>query len=357
MKSLTLRPTQEVIETGRNSDEEPMMATNMVPTLIGHLAAPNQEGVNVEKMTAVLISKQSTKAQRRSSMTMNSAITDPCGQFGKMNHTDKMLADQCRLMTAILGEGWGRLSSKPMDMFKVAKKPMAKHDVDRNDDPDEDTSAEVTEETGEINSKDVRTALRPTNPNRNTAATELKLNSNSTRGPTQDLLQDKTSTKSWHKKTNTGLAKEVDKPNDDKEATEKDTARKDVISGAPDHDSPTADEGAVTTTIGEVDKPSDEPLTITSEFKEPPTRPHIIDVGDADTSEEESDEPDNEPAQVTTMPEEWFEVDDALSVPPRASEEGRGTALTEEDAPILPCERLHRSRYIVKVCGWATHGI
>ena len=51
-------------------------------------------------------------------------------------------------MTAILGEGWGRLSSKPMDMSKVAKKPMAKHGDDRNADPDEDTSAEVTEETG-----------------------------------------------------------------------------------------------------------------------------------------------------------------------------------------------------------------
>ena len=142
-----------------------------------------------------------------------------------------------------------------------------------------------------------------------------------------------------------------------KEATENDTARKDVISGEPDHDCPTADEGAVTTIIGEVDKPSDEPLTITSEFKEPPTRSRIIDVGDADTSEEETDELDNEPAQITTMPEEWFEVDDALSVPPRASEEGRGPALTEEAAPIPPCERLHRTRCIIKVCGWATHGI
>jgi hypothetical protein len=61
---------------------------------------------------------------------------------------------------------------------------------------------------------------------------------------------------------------EVDKPNDDKEATENDTVRKDVIPGEPDHDSPTADEGAVTTTFGEFDNPSDEPLTITSEFKE-----------------------------------------------------------------------------------------
>jgi hypothetical protein len=205
---------------------------------------------------------------------------------------------------------------------------MAKHDDDRNDDPDKDTSAEVTEETEESNSKetinkdiDAWTASGPTKPNLTTAATKLKLNSNSTKGPTQDLLQDKTSAKSWHRKTNTDLAQEedqteVDKPNDDKEADENDNVRKDVIFGEPDHDSPTADEGAVTITIGEFDKPSDEPLTI--------TRSHIIDVGDADTSEEEIDELDNEPAQITTMPEEWFEVDDALSVPPRASEEGRG---------------------------------
>ena len=71
----------------------------------------------------------------------------------------KRLTDQFRLMTAILGEGWGRLSSKPMDMSKVAKKPMVKHGDDRHADQDEDTSAEVTEETGVINSKDVWTAL------------------------------------------------------------------------------------------------------------------------------------------------------------------------------------------------------
>ena len=94
-------------------------------------------------------------------MTMDSAATKLCYQCGEVTHADKMLADQCRLMTAILGEGWGRLSSKSMDMSKVAKKPMAKHDDDRNDDPDEDTSAEVPEETGEINSKDVWTASRP----------------------------------------------------------------------------------------------------------------------------------------------------------------------------------------------------
>jgi hypothetical protein len=280
------------------------------------------------------------QAHAIASMTTDSAATKLCYQCGEVTHADKMLADQCRLMTAILGEVWGRLGSKPMDMSKVAKKPMAKHD--------EDTSAEVTEETKESNSKetinediDAWTALRPTKPNLTTAATKLKLNSNSTRGPTQDLLQDKTSAKSWHKKTNTDLAQEedqteMDKPNDDKEADENDNVRKDVISGEPDHDYPTADEGAVTNTIGEFDKPSNEPLTI--------TRSHIIDVGDTDTdtSDEEIDERDTEPAQITTMPEEWFEVDDALSVPPRASEEGRGTALKEEAAPIPPCERLHR---------------
>jgi hypothetical protein len=167
-------------------------------------------------------------------------------------------------MTAILGKGWGWIDSKPA---------MAKHDDDRNDCPDEDTSAEVTEETEESNSKgtinediDAWTASRPTKPNLTTAARKLKLNSKKastrpdTRRPTQDLIQDKTSTKSWHKKTNTDLAQEedqteIDEPNDDKEANENDTVWKDVISGEPDHASPAADGGAVTTTIGEFDKP------------------------------------------------------------------------------------------------------
>ena len=30
-----------------------------------------------------------------------------CSLCGKLSHTDKVLADQCRLMTAILGQGWG----------------------------------------------------------------------------------------------------------------------------------------------------------------------------------------------------------------------------------------------------------
>jgi hypothetical protein len=186
------------------------------------------------------------------STSMNSAATKLCYKCSEVTHADKVLADQCRLMTAILGEGWGRLSSKPMDMSKVAREPMAKHGDDGNDDPDEDTSAEVTEETEENNSK-AWTALRPTKPNRNGAATELKLNSNSTRGPTQDLLQDKTSTKSWHK-TNTELAldevqTETDEPDNDKEATGTDTVRKDVTSDEPDHNTPKADEGAFAATI------------------------------------------------------------------------------------------------------------
>ena len=122
----------------------------------------------------------------------------------------------------------------------------------------------MTEETGEIISKEVWTASRPTNPNRSTAATELKLNSNSTRGATQDLLQDKTNTDLAQDKNQT----EIDKPDHDKEATGTDTVRKDVTPGDPDHDSPETDEGVVTTTIGEVDKPPNEQLTITSEFKD-----------------------------------------------------------------------------------------
>ena len=78
------------------------------------------------------------------STSMNSAATKLCYQCGEVTHADKVLADQCRLMTAILGEGWGRLSSKLMDISKVARKTMAKHD-----DPDEDNSAEVTEEDEE----------------------------------------------------------------------------------------------------------------------------------------------------------------------------------------------------------------
>ena len=42
-------------------------------------------------------------------MTMNSAITNLYWQCGKVTHTDKMLADQCRLVYAILGQGWERV--------------------------------------------------------------------------------------------------------------------------------------------------------------------------------------------------------------------------------------------------------
>ena len=65
-------------------------------------------------------------------------------------------------------------------------------------------------------------------------------------------------------------------------------------------------------------------------FKIPPARPHIIDIEDADNSEEETDEP----AQTADIPDEWFEQDDALPTTPRAT--------TEEAAPIPPYETLHR---------------
>ena len=38
---------------------------------------------------------------------------DQCWQCGKPEHTDKMLADQCRLMTAILGPRWGYDNEAP----------------------------------------------------------------------------------------------------------------------------------------------------------------------------------------------------------------------------------------------------
>ena len=149
---------------------------------------------------------------------------------------------------------------------------------------------EGTEEHKEDN-PNVWTASRPTNRDKNGAATGSKLNSNCTKGPTQNQLQDKTSTKSWHK-TNTELAidkvqTEIAEPDNDKGAAGTDTVRKDVTSDKPVHDFPKV----VATTIVEVDNLSNELLTIISEFEKPPTRPHIIDVEDEDTCEEETDEP------------------------------------------------------------------
>ena len=40
-------------------------------------------------------------------MTSDTAHPNLCYQCGKVVHKDKVLADQCRLMTAILGQGWG----------------------------------------------------------------------------------------------------------------------------------------------------------------------------------------------------------------------------------------------------------
>jgi hypothetical protein len=98
--------------------------------------------------------------------------------------------------------------------------------------------------------------------------------------------------------------------------------------------------------VEDEDNPEEETDKITTmgEFKIPPARPHIINV-ESDNSEDETDEP----AQTADTPDELFEQDDALPTTPRAT--------TEEAAPIPPHERLHRSRYLVKVCGYVTHGI
>ena len=81
----------------------------MAPLPIGLLTAPIQEEVNEENMTAAPSSNLSTIAQKSHTMAMNSAINDMCGRCDKMIHTDKTLADQCRLMTAMLGPGWGKV--------------------------------------------------------------------------------------------------------------------------------------------------------------------------------------------------------------------------------------------------------
>ena len=109
LRPLTLRPAQEAIEPGGKPNETSHTLTHTGLTLSGHLATPIPEGVNGEKMTTVPIPNQPTIAQRSpTSKTMNSTITDLCLQCGKTNHTDKILADQCRLMTAMLGQGRGK---------------------------------------------------------------------------------------------------------------------------------------------------------------------------------------------------------------------------------------------------------
>jgi hypothetical protein len=98
--------------------------------------------------------------------------------------------------------------------------------------------------------------------------------------------------------------------------------------------------------VEDEDNPEEETDEITTmgKLKMPPARPHIINV-ENDNSEDETDEP----AQTADIPEEWVEQDDALPTTPRTT--------TEEAAPIPPHEGLHRSRYLVKVCGSFTHGI
>jgi hypothetical protein len=216
--------------------------------------------------------------------------------------------------------------------------------------------------------------------------TEPTQNRKSTGGLEQNLL--------LHK-TNTALASNevqtvTDEPNEDDEAE-------------PDTNTPEADERAIAATIKEVNRHSNGPFTIIGEVKNPTNQPHIIDAEEEDNPEEETDKiittgkfkkstnqphvtneevednPVEETDEITAMgkfkisptrphiidvesdnsedetdepahtPEEWVVQDDALPTTPRTT--------TDDAAPIPPHKRLHRSRYLVRVCGYFTHGI
>jgi hypothetical protein len=127
---------------------------------------------------------------------------------------------------------------------------------------------------------------------------------------------------------------------DDKETNENDAEWKDNNSREPADESPTAD-GNVATTIGEFDKPTDEPAT-----KSP-----AIDRGAANNTLEEIDElPDEQLVHkpgvgggaYTTMKEINVVADEVK---------------TEDAAPTQPREGLHKSKGVTVVCGWAIHGI
>jgi hypothetical protein len=95
--------------------------------------------------------------------------------------------------------------------------------------------------------------------------------------------------------------------------------------------------------VEEEDNPEEETdkIITTGKFKKPTNWAHIIDL-ESDSSEDETDEPAH-------TPEEWVQQDDALPTTPKTT--------TDDAAPLPPHKRLHRSRYIVKVCGYFTHGI
>jgi hypothetical protein len=121
--------------------------------------------------------------------------------------------------------------------------------------------------------------------------------------------------------------------------------RKDVISREPDHDSPTAD-GDAATTIGEFDKPSDE-------SKARSTRSHTIDGGDVTDKDAMKDIDKFTNEQLAHAPE----VKGIAYTTMKGLNGGADVAEAEDAAHIQPRKGLHKSRGVIKVCGWAIHGI
>ena len=207
VKRSTADTTNKLNNEGHDTEDYTVKVT--VPKI---MANTNPDSVNSQRVMPYFIEDGSTPdwSENFSSLKLSKVVVPSVSNTTELNLsntqmrtedvakvlTDKILVDQYGLMTAMLAESWGRPSSEPTDTPKIARMPMAMHD-----DPDEDISAEVTEETVENNSK-TWTALIA---NRSAATTEPTLNSNSTRGPKQDLLLDKTSIKSWQK-TNKVLA-------------------------------------------------------------------------------------------------------------------------------------------------------
>ena len=260
---------------------------------------------------------------------------------------------------------------------------MAEPDDERGDCSDEDSNEkekpaaeaaptqqhEVTDKNGESSSEDhitedidVWKASKPTKPNPTAATTTPKLNSKKTstepgtrrptprlgiREPAQDLAQDNRH-KTWHKKTSTDLAQEADqtekkppdKATEDEEDDENKAEWKDCQSDKPAAKSPTNDGGDVNTTKEEIDGPNNEPAKMTpmheEEVPDVTTDAEETIVDDTEWKDDKSLTADGNAASTigefnstgcssvneatVVVKEECFEVDDALSLPARALE-------------------------------------
>ena len=229
--------------------------------------------------------------------------------------------------TTMTMEKWGRPTNMPMDISKGHELPMMMHV-----DPDEDNTTEVPEDTMDT--------MEPTQNRKSTGGLEHN-----------PLLH----------KTNTALAShevqtETDEPIEDDEAD-------------LDTNTPETDERALADTIKEVDRQSNGPSTIMGEVKNPTNKPRIIDVEEEENDPEEetdkiitgkfkkptnqahiidleSDSSEDDTDESAHTSEEWVEHDNALPTTPKPT--------TDDAVPSPPHERLYRSRYLVKVCGYFT---